>query len=73
MVTANQNTAFFENNAQMGIPHATVVQMQNEGIHLIRDLEEFSKVDIDNLASTLRKTPIPNANPPLNHTFGVKS
>ena len=73
MVTANQATAFYEDNAQMGIPHATVVQMRNEGILLISDLEEFSKEDIDNLANTLRKTPIPNVTPPLNYTFGVKS
>ena len=73
MVTANQATAFFEDNAQMGIPHATVVQMRNEGILLISDLEEFMKEDIDNLASTLRKTPIPGVTPPVNYTFGVKS
>ena len=30
VLTAAQNTAFFENPDQMGIPHETMVQMQRE-------------------------------------------
>ena len=52
-LTAAQTTAFFENPAQMGIPHVTVVQMRTEGIAMVNDLSEFSKEDINNLVTTL--------------------
>ena len=32
VLTAAQTTAFFESPDQMGIPHTTMVQMQQEGI-----------------------------------------
>jgi hypothetical protein len=32
VLTAAQTTAFFENEDQMGIPHATVVQLTKKGI-----------------------------------------
>ena len=72
VLTAAQTNAFFENPAQMGIPHATVVQMVQEGITIVDDLTEFSKEDIDNLASTLRKTRQPGIDPPVNFVFGAK-
>jgi hypothetical protein len=37
-LTAAQTTAFFEAPAQMGIPHPTVIQLQDEGISTIDDL-----------------------------------
>ena len=32
VLTAAQTTVFFENPDQMGIPHKTMVQMQQQGI-----------------------------------------
>ena len=43
VLTAAQTTGFFENPDQMGIPHATMVQMQQEGIQLVADLADFEK------------------------------
>ena len=43
VVTAAQTTAFFNNPDQMGIPHATVIQLQVEGITGIQDLADFDK------------------------------
>ena len=43
VLTAGQTTAFFENPGQMGIPHATMVQMQQEGINSVADLGDFEK------------------------------
>jgi hypothetical protein len=40
-LTAAQTTAFFEDAAQMGIPNATVVQLQVEGIVSVDDLAGF--------------------------------
>jgi hypothetical protein len=37
--TAGQTTAFFEHAEQMGIPHATVIQLVVEGIDEVQDLE----------------------------------
>jgi hypothetical protein len=37
-LTAAQTTAFFEAPAQMGIPHPTVIQLQDEGISTVDDL-----------------------------------
>ena len=43
VLTAAQTTAFFESPDQMGIPHTTMVQMQQEGIQLVADLTDFEK------------------------------
>ena len=40
VLTAAQTTAFFESPDQMGIPHATMVQMQQEGIQAVSDLAD---------------------------------
>ena len=39
----------------MGIPHATMVQMQLEGIQYIADLTDFEKDSLQQLADNLRK------------------
>ena len=51
--TAAQRTAFFANNNQMGIPHATVVQLQDEGITHPDDLVDFDKDMIKQIADNL--------------------
>ena len=87
VLTAAQTTAFFENAAQMGIPHATVVQMASEGIATVDDLADFDKDALKQLAENLRKPPgrIPDPNavvpqggqapmiPTPAFTFGAKS
>ena len=57
VLTAAQTTAFFEDAAQMAIPHATVVQLQTEGITTVDDLEDFDEDDIDQVSSNLRRPP----------------
>ena len=42
--TAVQTTAFFEENAQMGIPHDSVIQLWNEGISTVNNLADFDKI-----------------------------
>ena len=67
VLTAAQTTAFFENPDQMGIPHATMVQMQLEGIQSVPDLTDFEKQSLQRLTDNLRKPggrvadPDPNA------------
>ena len=67
VLTAAQTTAFFESPDQMGIPHATMVQMQQEGIQSVADLADFEKQSLQQLADNLRKPggrvpdPDPNA------------
>ena len=73
VLTAAQTTQFFTEADQMGLPPATFQQLAQEGITTVEDLSEFSKEDIDNLASTLRKTPRPGVNPAANFVFGAKS
>ena len=84
VLTAAQTTAFFENPDQMGIPHATMVQMQQEGIQLVADLADFEKQSLQQLADNLRKPggrvadPDPNAPngatiPMPSFTYGAKS
>ena len=84
VLTAAQTIAFFEDAAQMGIPHATVIQLQAEGISTVNDLADFDKDSLQQLADNLRRpggrVPDPNPNaapgatiptPPF--VFGVKS
>ena len=54
VLTAAQTTAFFESPDQMGIPHATMVQMQQEGIQLVADLADFEKDSLQQLADNWR-------------------
>ena len=53
VLTAAQNTAFLKNADQMGIPHATVIQLQNEGISTVADLADFDKDALQQLADNL--------------------
>ena len=63
--TAAQTTAFFENQAQMAIPHATVVQLANEGISNVEDLADFKEDGLKQLADNLRRPGgrVPDPNP----------
>ena len=83
-LTAAQTTAFFESPDQMEIPHATMVQMQHEGIQSIADLADFEKDSLQQLADNLRKPggriPDPDPNAPAGatipmpaFTYGAKS
>ena len=55
VLTANQTTTFLEDAGHMGIPHRTVVQMQQEGIITVDDIAEFEKETIETLSSNLRR------------------
>ena len=54
VLTAAQTTAFFEHADQMGIPHATVLQLQSERVTLVSDLADFNKDSLQQLADNLR-------------------
>ena len=54
-ITAAQTTAFFENVGQMGIPNATRVQLQTEGIIMIEDLAEFDDAELQVICDNLRR------------------
>ena len=54
VLTAAQTTAFFENADQMGVQHATVVQLAQEGIQSVDDLTDFDKDALQQLADNLR-------------------
>ena len=84
VLTVAQTTAFFESPDQMGIPHATMVQMQLEGIQSVADLADFEKDSLQQLADSLRKPggriPDPDPNAPEGatiptpaFTYGAKS
>src|SRR4051812_38687613 len=65
VLTAAQTTAFFEQAAQMGIPHATVVKLGEEGIDTFDDLVNFDKETIKQIADNLRRPAgrVPDPNP----------
>ena len=84
VLTVAQMTTFFEHAEQMGIPHATVLQLQSEGITLVSDLVDFNKNSLQQLADNLRRpggcVPDPNPGAPPGSTiptppfvFGAKS
>ena len=54
VLTAAQTTTFFKHAKQMGIPHATVMQLQSEGITLVADLADFDKDSLQQLVDNLR-------------------
>ena len=39
----------------MGIPHETVIQLQQEGIVIVDDIADFDKDTIEQLAANLRR------------------
>ena len=65
VLTAAQMTAFFENADQMGVQHATVVQLALEGIQTVDDLADFDKEALQQLADNLRRPGgrVPNPDP----------
>jgi hypothetical protein len=83
-LTAAQTTAFLEQDAQMGIPHATVMHLQQEGITLVYNFTNFDKDTIKQIAANpwwpAGRIPNPNPNAVLGATistppfvFGAKS
>ena len=75
---------FFEQDAQMGIPHDTINQLQQEGITIVDDLIHFDKDIIEQIAANLQRpagrVPDPNPNAAPGATilmpsfgFGAKS
>ena len=66
VLTAAQLTNFFEQDAQMGIPHEMVVKLQDEGIDDFKDLVDFDKDTIQQIVYNLRRpagrVPDPNSN-----------
>ena len=84
VLTTAQMTTFFKHADQMGIPHATVLQLQSEGITLVSDLVDFNMTSLQQLADNLRcpggHVPDPNPGAPPGSTiptppfvFGAKS
>ena len=84
VLTAAQTTVFFESPDQMGIPHLTMFQMQQEGNQSVADLADFEKELLQQLPDNLRKPggriadPDPNALvgatiPMPAFTYGAKS
>jgi hypothetical protein len=75
-ITAAQTTGFFEDAAQMGVPHRTVVKLQEGGITLVDDLAEFRKETISEVAQNLRRPggrePNPDPNVPQGSTIPVQ-
>ena len=65
VITAAQTREFFENAAQMGIPHDTVTQLPREGIETINDLQDFDKDSLQQVADNLRRPGgrVPDPNP----------
>ena len=71
VLTAAQATAFFQSQDQMGIPHATMVQMQLEGIQSVAELADFEKDSLQQLADNLRKPGGRNIDPDPNAPAGA--
>ena len=65
VLTASQMTLFFENADQMGVQHATVIQLALEGIQMVDDLIDFDKEALQQLADNLRRPGgrVPNPDP----------
>ena len=65
VLTAAQTTSLFENADQMGVQHATVVQLALERIQTVDDLADFDKEALQQLADNLRHLGgrVPNPDP----------
>ena len=63
VLTPAPTTAFFENTDQIGMQHATEVQLAQEGIQSVDDLADFDKEALQQLADNLQRqggeSPIP--------------
>ncbi len=53
--TAGQITTFFEDAAQMGIEHDTVIALNGEGINHPEDLLEFNETALKTIAANFRR------------------
>ena len=53
VLMAAEITTFFRDNKHMGIPHATVIQLQTVGITTIGDLVDCEKDSVQQLADNL--------------------
>ena len=84
VLTAAQMTSFFENTDQIGVQHATVIQLALEGIQTVDDLADFGKEALQQLVDNLRRpggrVPIPDPGAAAGSTiptpafiFGAKS
>ena len=84
VLTTAQTTTFFEDADQMGIPHATVIQLCAQGIKAVADFADLDKDSLQQLADNLRRpgrcVPDPNPGAPASATiptppfiFGAKS
>ena len=69
VLTAAQMTSFFENADQMRVQHATVVQLELEGMQTVDDLADFDKEALQQLVDNLRRpraeSPTPIKGQPL--------
>ena len=54
-ITNAQIVSFFENEVDLGIPTATRILLENEGIASIDNLAEFYKDDVEGITSTFRR------------------
>lgn len=70
VLTTAQTTAFFENDAQMALPNATVVQLQQEGISTVDDLTDFDKDSLEQVAESCRRPGGRIVNPDTNAPAG---
>jgi hypothetical protein len=84
VLSAAHTTTFFEDVVHMGIPHATVIQLQQEGIIIVDDIADFDKDTIEQLAANLHSPAgcVPDPNQPAENNatiaippfvFGAKS
>ena len=84
VLTVAQTTTCFEHADQMGIPHATVIQLCAEGIEAVAELVDFDRESLQQLVDNLRRpggqVPDPNPGAPASATipippfvFGAKS
>ena len=55
VLTAAQVTTFYEDAAQMAIPHATLIQLQSKGIDTVEDISDSDKDTLTQVADNLRK------------------
>lgn len=53
VLTGGQITVFFDNAAQMAIPHEMVVKLGNKCINTLDDLVDFDKDTIKQIAENL--------------------
>ena len=43
---AGQNTSFFENGPQMNLPHTVRLRLQQEGLQVVEDFQDFLDDDL---------------------------